>query len=607
MPDLLSIVWWRNFYSKTGRAFGWGCLIIFAVPLVIGFGWNQYGGQNGRRHNADSNTVIALVNGEPITEAQFRNAIPTRTGSGEDSVKNEGAAMNQLVAATVLRQMADKYKVKVSDAEVDRKIKEEREQVLGKNSTDTQWEDFLSQYHGGISPSDYRDQKAKDTAMLAAALLEKFKAMEAVTPEDIKKQNQEVKARIVQIGYGRQPFADPKKAAKLLTEEQAKKLAEGLLAKARGGADFAALAKANSTDFTKQKGGDIGFMPEYRKSPNPMGQGAAQEMLASSYGKDFAAAVHKTAVGQVTELVKTSMFGSTGYAFAKVETRRDAPAPPPDPKNPTAKPATPDVKAITESIKQERATEKLGNEFKAGFKTARVSFKPEGAEAAAYYHYAKVEERQSQADQARMMAQFGQPSEEPLPDPLELERDRAIANAELEAQFAKRPTDSALALVVAKSLKTKMDLAPSDKKAALRERLITLDQTALKGVENQDLRFELGDLYRDKGDLVNADAVYQKISHLMDIAPGYDTATLTKEQTARKRLVTGLQAIKKPDEAELEQLKLAKIAMRLADAQRKEAEERQKTQQPGGMIAPGKSAGGSLSIPAPKSRGTRPK
>jgi parvulin-like peptidyl-prolyl isomerase len=605
MPDLLSIVWWRNFYSRVGRGFGWGCALVFGVPLVIGFGWNQYGGGREGPGEGDANAVIATVNGEAITKTQFQSAIPRSSGSGVEHAKVEGGAMNQLVAATVLRQLAKKYGVRVNDADIDRKVADERERILGKNSTDAQWEDYVGQIRPGMTAADYRDTIAGDTELLAKALMDKFKSLELVTPEDVKKYNEEVKLRVVQIGYGRPPFADPKKPVKILSEAEAKKKAEDLLAKARAGADLAALAKANSTDFSKDRGGELDFMPEYRKAPSQMG-GPSQEMLASSYGKEFAEAVHKTATGQFTDVVPTSTFGSKGFAFARVEARRDTPPAKPDPKNPTAPPPVTDPKKITDEIKQQRATERFASEFKAAFKSAVVAFKPAGAEAKAYYDYAKAEEEQTQADQARMMAQFGQPSEDKIPTPAEVEQKRTAAAAELEALLAKHPDDSTLALLVARNLKTKLDLAPSDQKAALRDRLITLYQTALKGLEERDVRFDLAELYHDKGDIADADATYQKISHLLDIGHGYDVSTLTEEQTARKRLVTGFRSINKPDEAAAEQTKLANIEVKLIEARRKAAEEQKSAQGPGGLLPPGGSAGGSLTLPPPKAQ-TPPK
>jgi hypothetical protein len=604
MPDLLSILWWRKFYSRVGRGFGWGCAAVIGVPLIF-FGWNTFGSGGNRSRGSDENGVIATVNGEPVTQAQVNRAIPQRSGSGaqgaEQTARAQGAAMNQLAAAIVVKQLAKKYNVKVNDADIDRKIAEEREQRLGKTATDADWEQYVSQAHGGLSQSEYRDSLATDTEMLGKGLLDKFKERELVTPDDVKNYNQEVRLRIVQIGYGRQPFADPKHQAKVLTEAEARTKAEDLLAKAKSGADLAAIAKANSTDFTKSKGGDLGFMPEFRTSPSPMG-GPPAEMLASSYGKDLADAVHKTPTGQLTGVVKTSAFGSTGFAFARVDERRDASTVKPDPKNPTAAPPVTDPKKIVDQLKQERASEKLGNEFKAAFKAANIVFRPNGADEKAYYDYAKLQEEQSQAEQARMMAQFGQPSQEPIPTPAELQQKRVAVDTEIESLQAKHPEDPTLALLAARIVKTKMDLAASNQKGPLRDQLIALYQTALKGMEDRDVRFELAELYRDKGDTKNAEAVLQKISRLMDIAPGFDTQTLTEQQTARKRLVTEFRSIDKPEEAAAEQEKLAALEVKLIEAKRKAALE-QKGPQLGGALGPGRSTGGTLTMPPLKRSG----
>ena len=299
------------------------------------------------------------------------------------------------------------------------------------------------------------------------------------------------------------------------------------------------------------------------------------------------------------------MFGSNGFAFAKVEARRDAPPAKPDPKNPAAAPPVTDPKKITEELKRQRATEKLGNEFKTRFKAATVVFKPEGALEQAYYDYTKAEQSQSQAEQAKMMVQLGRPATDPIPTPAEIASQKARAEVELEEQAKKHPDESTLALLVARNLKTKLDLAPSDQQAALRDRLIALDLAALKGVEDRNLRFDLAQLYKDKGDMANADAAYQKISRLIPV--GYDAATLSDEETARKRLVGGFRAINKPDEAEAEQAKLAKIESRLADERLKAAMQQKAPSMPSNLVLPGKSTSKSLSVPAPRPTNRSPR
>src|SRR5438874_13832586 len=102
--DLFSISWWRGFYSRVGRQFSWGCVLIIAVHLVIGFGWNQFGRSGNERATAQ-HTVIARVNGEPVTQGQYFNskqlvqkALANREAQGgapQDDTLTPGIAMDQ--------------------------------------------------------------------------------------------------------------------------------------------------------------------------------------------------------------------------------------------------------------------------------------------------------------------------------------------------------------------------------------------------------------------------------------------------------------------------------------------------------------------------------
>src|SRR5689334_3800535 len=70
--NFLSISWWRKISQKLGRSVGWGCVLIFGIPLVIGFSWwgsNQY--RNASPTQSTASGDIATVNGEPVTSKEL--------------------------------------------------------------------------------------------------------------------------------------------------------------------------------------------------------------------------------------------------------------------------------------------------------------------------------------------------------------------------------------------------------------------------------------------------------------------------------------------------------------------------------------------------------
>src|SRR5260221_10739784 len=72
--DLFSISWWRNFYTRVGRQFSWGCVLVIGVPLVVGFGWNQFS-HPGSDRAASHEAIIAHINGQAETQGQYLAAI----------------------------------------------------------------------------------------------------------------------------------------------------------------------------------------------------------------------------------------------------------------------------------------------------------------------------------------------------------------------------------------------------------------------------------------------------------------------------------------------------------------------------------------------------
>lgn len=558
MPDIFSITWWRKVYSKLGRVFGWGCALVFAIPLVIGFGWNQFSGHDNQR-NTSSDSVIATVNGIPITMGEYRSNATRQSGNGEQAASAQGQAVEGLIYSKLLNQLATKRNVHVNEADVDKQIKEIREQLVGAKGSDSDWEGVVFQKTGKTT-GEFRESLTQSPNTVQKALLESYKGQERVTDQDIKNQSTEVQLATVLISYGPpSPFNPSKSKAKPLTEMEAKLKAESLQAEARGGKDIASIARKNSADFTSAKGGDTGLLPEY-KAASPQ---SANGYLDQAYGKDFAEVVHKTATGLFTDVVKTTGFNK-GYVFAKVTSRKNTPAKGTDPKK------------EGEAIREQRATVKLTDEVKVARNAAQVVFKPDAAEVKPYYDYFKLQEMQ----QKQATAMFGGGDTKDIPTPADIDKQQALVDTGFEQLLKKRSDDSTAALIVSKSVKKHLATAPPAEKPALRDRLISLYETALKSTEDRAIRLELVDLYRDKNDLVSAGKLLTKMSYLLNIDSPFGLEGLQDALSARQQLEAKYRSLNKLEEADAEKKKINELLTKIVA-------EKKKTPAPGGGLPPG--------------------
>ncbi|MCC7304646.1 MAG: peptidylprolyl isomerase [Alphaproteobacteria bacterium] len=121
--------------------------------------------------------------------------------------------------------------------------------------------------------------------------------------KEVEKQMNEQKLKDAYDTYVKNfPKVEEVKASHILVKEEAK--AKELIEKLNGGADFAQLAKENSTDGTAAKGGELGYFAQAEVVP------------------DFAKAAFATAPGSYTkEPVKTQF----GYHIIKAEDKRQRP------------------------------------------------------------------------------------------------------------------------------------------------------------------------------------------------------------------------------------------------------------------------------------------
>ena len=549
MPDITSISWWRERTTKMGKFFGWGCLAIFGLPLVIGFGWNQYSGQN---NHADSslNVVVAKINGEAITKSQMQSYMSRNSGNGADYAYSIGGAVEQRIRSSAITQLAKKYNIKVSDTDIDRSLAEEKTKNVGPKATDNEWQDYVMKAHG-MTTSDYRDAIAKSPAMLAEGLMVKYKSMENVNADEVKAQNDEVQLRTILINSGKSMFNPNKKE---LSDEQAKKLADDLYAKVKGGADFAATAKGVSTDLLSKDG---------TKSATYVNEARS---LAQYYGKEYAEVVKKTAKGQLTPVAKSGGF-QKGYAFSFVEDRKNTP------------PKDYDPKKAMDALKTERVNEKLRKEMDDIYNATPIEFTKDGQDYKAYFDNLKLamdQQKLQSADQAKMM---GQDIPANLPTQASIDAKKKLVDSELEALYNRHKDESTPAILFIPILKKRLAVATGDQKKKDQAELIAAYETALKGAEDQEMRFELGDLYRDTNQAKMAISKYQEISHYVDLAPGFDLKSKQDEQLVRTKLINRFTTVKLDDESKKQQAKYDKLTPEI-EAETAKAKAAQ-AQQPG--------------------------
>lgn len=161
--------------------------------------------------------------------------------------------LQKLIDERVVALAADKLNVTVTTKEVDDSIKVKAADLKVSVS------DLLGEAtKQGLSEADYREEVRRE--ILFGKMLEtRVRARVRVTEDDAReyfkklevqeRRNQPFRCSIITLDLG--PGANKELRTK----------ADGIVKAARGGADFAKLAKLHSTDVSKDKGGDLGTRP----------------------------------------------------------------------------------------------------------------------------------------------------------------------------------------------------------------------------------------------------------------------------------------------------------------------------------------------------------
>jgi parvulin-like peptidyl-prolyl isomerase len=226
-----------------------------------------YGGNIvNRAENKGGEYVVAKVNGEEIPTDLYQRSAAMLLRQYEQIAQMQqtrvdfnmqhqarGRAFESVVDSYLRAQAAEREGIEVSRGDVRKAIDQWiKDEMAGKmdGATPEEKQQFEQQLRQ-LRPEDLQRKQ-----LLVEGLEKKLRERYKPTEQDLINSYNEVKVRHVLVKTVGDGAAAPK-----LSDADAKKKAEELLAKARGGEDFAKLAKENSDDTTtKAAGGDLGWV-----------------------------------------------------------------------------------------------------------------------------------------------------------------------------------------------------------------------------------------------------------------------------------------------------------------------------------------------------------
>ncbi len=303
----------RDRFSHVGAAVAVLLAVVFGLSMVAYFGGGSLGG-GGRTQEAD---IVAKVNGVNITRQQLADAESKMSKqmaqySGSDDamyqVMQGYQAFQQLKQAAIIEDAAKREGVDVKDDELlaeakkqlGMQIEMQRMQLAQKKPmSDKEWADFVKKQTGKsvdeLVNSAAEEAVKNDSAQLKLGILQqRLQAKVSVAPDATDAQ--------IQAGMDTLNIRHILIATSKRSDADALKIANDLEGKIKKGEDFAKLATQYSDDpGSKSKGGDLGT--------------SIRSNLGSMYVTEFADAVNKMKVGQVSEPVKSKL----GYHIIKID------------------------------------------------------------------------------------------------------------------------------------------------------------------------------------------------------------------------------------------------------------------------------------------------
>ncbi|NTW99674.1 MAG: peptidylprolyl isomerase [Geobacteraceae bacterium] len=238
---------------------------------------------------ASIKVAVARVNGTDIYAVDLRRAkkvlLRGQNVPAEQQAAVDRQAVEQLISAELLYQASAKQEIKDLDTQIDAKMaqgkarfKDEKDFLKAINDMEMDEKDLREYTRRELLISRFVDTTFASKTVVSEAEIRSFYDKNL----DKFKRDETVKASHILIGVDSTASADDKKKAREKAEKLRKELA--------GGADFAALAKGNSTCPSSQQGGDLGFfvkgqmVPPFEKAAFALKPGEISDVVETQFG-----------------------------------------------------------------------------------------------------------------------------------------------------------------------------------------------------------------------------------------------------------------------------------------------------------------------------------
>ena len=252
--------------------------------------------------------VVARVNGESVTKAEFEEALSALEQRNQGAVPPDQrdrifrGVLDQLVGIKLLSQEAAKRKIAVPEADIEAQLNQMRQQFPSEDV----FNQALKQQNKTV---DMLKTEARSSMAIQKMLEQTLAGKIAVTPQQAQdfydknpdqfKRPEQVRASHILITV--------QQGADVAAKAAAKRKAEGVLKQVKAGGDFAALAKDNSQDpGSAVNGGDLGFfqrgqmVPPFDEAAFTMKPGATSDLVETQFGYHIIRVMEKKEAGTIT-------------------------------------------------------------------------------------------------------------------------------------------------------------------------------------------------------------------------------------------------------------------------------------------------------------------